>query len=179
MISNEMFNYEVSVGSQKVQNQPLWYSEDTRNFLTAVYNKDIPMFSAAYSHLAYAFEQLYKGVCAELQKLYPDNEVIPVPKLDARGKVMFPHDAAPYAKAINRYIPLGGNREAYFAAIDNLERIQSGYTGSKYNAVYNYDDFKKDYERYDRMRTRLLNGLEMEINKNNLKDIDLDEPDIE
>ena len=113
MLSREVSNFEVKIpgGTQTVQNRFLWHAEDAFATLKAINDKQIPMFSDAYSILANTFERMYKGFAIELAKLYP--EIVIPEDIDKN------HAFQNYASLVNRYIPIATCREAYYVTLRN------------------------------------------------------------
>lgn len=168
MISNDVHNFEVQIpyGHQVISNRMVWHSENSYEFLKSVYNKEIPMFSDAYSILANTMERLYKGIAIELQKLNPnDNFGI----MDKRFNT--DHNFDFYVRKVAKYIPLATDKKALQSLFDNNRRIQSGYTDSKFYNEYEYKDFEVDFLRYEKQRERLCKALEQEIIKSKYKDV--------
>lgn len=163
MISENVFDFKVNVGSQPVNNRYLWHAENSMPILTAINEGSVPFFCDAYSILANTFERMYKGVMIELGKV--------------RTGIIFPldfdrnHHFNDTVRTVNRYIPIASNRDAYFTTTDNLTRIQEGYTNAKFKDVYELEDFRKDFRRLEIQRRRLFAGLEQILIQERLQDV--------
>ena len=129
MQSNSILDMQMRnpFGNTMTCNPFSFYAEDNWAFLKSVYDKQVPMFSQAYSILANTMEQFYKGVYVELLKIHPDMPV--AEEFELNG-----HHFDNFIRKINKYIPVSNSREGYFKILDNSERIQKGYTDSKYHA---------------------------------------------
>ena len=180
MCPNAILNFEIQnpFGGTKLCNPFSFYAEDNWGFLKAVYKKEIPMFSQAYSVLANSMEQFYKGVYVELTRILPD---IPrVEECEYHG-----HHFDNFIRKINKVCPVSKSIEGYHTILDNSERIQKGYTNSKYNAYYDYSDFVKDFRRYEVQRERLYKALDIERQKYEARnvmaasDVIIDEDDLD
>lgn len=163
MISKEVFDFAMNIGTQPVNNRYLWHAENSIPVLTLVNDGTVPFFSDAYSILANTLERIYKGVLIELAKIRPS--------------ITFPddfdsnHHFNDTARIVNQYIPIASNREAYYTTLENLNRIQRGYTGAKFKDVYELEDFQKDFRRLELQRKRLYAGLEQLIIQDRCKDV--------
>lgn len=164
--SNSVLNLEIQnpFGETTLCNPFSFYAEDNWAFLESVYSNKTAYFSQAYSVLANTMEQFYKGVYAELLKIG-----LPVPK--AEEYELHGHHFDNFVRKINKVLPVSKCAEGYYAILDNCERIQKGYTDSKYNAYYEKSDFDKDFKRYEVQRQRLYKGLEAEKQKYLARDV--------
>ena len=165
MLSKDISNFEVKIpgGTQMVQNRFLWHAEDSFAILRAVNDKQVPMFSDAYSMLANTFERMYKGFAIELAKLYPE---ITIPSDIDKN-----HTFQNYASLVNRYIPIATCREAYYVTLENLRRIQAGYTNAKFWDIYTLEDFQRDFKRYEIQRNRISAGMEQLLIQDRYRDV--------
>lgn len=164
MVSKNLAEYKVYIGSEQVSNRFLFHAEDSVPLLRAVFERKVPMFSDAYSILANTMERMFKGVAIELQKLYPENHIV-------FGDIDRNHQFKQYAQVVNKYIPIAKSREKYHIALDNITRIAEGYTNSKFYDIYEYSDFERDYRRLEIYRERLYKGLEQELIKSRYRDV--------
>lgn len=166
MQSNDSINLEIinPYGSQKINNSHSYHAEDNWDFLCKVYQKEIPMFSQAYSILANTMELFYKGVYLELKKIHPE-----MPNMS--DYEFHQHRFTGFIQAINRIIPVSASKEGYYTILDNADRIYKGYTDAKYQAMYEYKDFEADFRRYEVQRKRLYTALEVEKQKYEAREI--------
>ena len=160
MISNTILDMEIKnpFGETMLNNPFSYYSEDNWDFLNRVNNKEIPMFSQAYSILANTMEQFYKGIYVELKKMHPEMP-------SATDYELGGHHFDCFIKRITRVIPVSGSKEGVYKILDTAERIQRGYTDAKYHKKYEYVDFGTDFRRYEVQRERLYKALDLERQK--------------
>ncbi len=160
MISEHLLDYEIKnpFGDTKLNNHYTYFAEDNWNVLKCFYEKKIPFCSSAYSMLANTMEQFYKGIYVELHKIKPN-----MPTLT--DYEMNDHCFNRFVQLINKEIPVSSSKEGYFKILDNASRIYKGYTDSKYRNYYEYEDFARDFRRYEVQRERLYSALNNERRK--------------
>lgn len=166
MISNVCTDFTVTIpGSDTVvNNMYLWHSEEDYKLLKHIYNHKELFTSGIYAMLANTFERMYKGFAIELQKLFPNESIVP-------NDIECGHYITPIAQKVNRFCPIATNKDAYYVTLDNLNRIHKGYTASRYTDIYQYQDFEKDFRRLEIQRERVGKLLSAEIIKHNCKEI--------
>ncbi len=152
-----LIDYELPnpYGSTTFNNANLYHAEDNMKFLKGVYSGQIPMFSSAYSILANTIEQMYKGVYIELYKMYP-KEV----KKASEYEFSHSHSYDGMVSKIQRFMPVFSDKE-YKKIRKHAAEVSKGYTLSKYNRIYELEDFQADYSRMIRQRELLYRGLNM------------------
>ncbi len=160
LISKNIANLEIQnpVGQTKLSNEYSYTAEENFDFLVAVRDKKIKMFSSAYSVLANTMEQFYKGIYVELLKAGANMPVM-------NEYDMKDHHFVKFIRAINMVLPVSASREGYEKICENAQRIYKGYTDSKYGSIYQYEDFAKDMRRYEVQRERLYKALDFELQR--------------
>ena len=101
MISEILLDYKMQLpGSEhEICNRFLYHAENSYQFLKDVNDEKIAMFLDAYSILANTMERMFKGVAIELQKLYPNQNIV-------CEDININHSFKKYAQSINRIIPI-------------------------------------------------------------------------
>lgn len=153
-------------------NHYLQRNDESFKILKQVYNGNFPYTSDFYPLLIQNFERLYKGVCYELQKLHPKNIKFKISDYSAG------HHFSAFAREVNKYIYLSGSKEGYYTILNQITKLESQYTPSRYEDNYDIEEFRAIFRRYEIQMDRLYTGLHKEISKvkyekDDLKDLEI------
>ncbi len=165
MPSNKPYQHKNIIFDSSV-NTYLLKNNESFNRLKQIYDQKIPYVSDDYHVLILCFERLYKGVYKELQEMgapiayISDNELRYGIK-NNKGEHKHPHFFRVYASNINRIIPLADNTENYCNILSTItEKFQPIYTPSRFEENIPFEEFQKDFRRFETQTYRLYKGLE-------------------
>lgn len=120
----------------------------------AIHDGIIPYCTDDYPLLIQCFERLYKGVCKELQDLYPDKIRL------QPSEYIIGHHFTHFISIVNRIIPVSDNKNGYYRILNKCKRLEARYNDARYLDIYTFEDFKQDFKRFELATYRLYNALE-------------------
>ena len=127
--------------------------ESFARFLS-IYEGQIAYTSDDYPVLINCMERLYKGICQELQNIYP--EKIHLTPFDYKTG----HHFIGFMQHIDKIIPIAEDYETKNKAYDFATDIQQRYNGARFEDAYSKTDFDTLFRRYERQTYRLYKGLD-------------------
>lgn len=158
IVFDDNFIKNISENNYYLQSIPNIY-----NKLYKIYEGEESYIPEDYHLLILGFEKLYKGICKELQDLYPE-------------KIKFSdivytngHRFSQFTATIDEFIPISNNKEGYQKVVDNLHSIELLFSDSRYEVRKSLEEFSIDFRKFENALYRLKNGLEMEYRKVNIE----------
>ncbi len=142
-------------------NHYLKRNDESFKILKQVYDGNFPYTSDFYPLLIQNFERLYKGVCYELQQIYPD-------KIKYReSDYKIGHHFSAFARTINKIIHISDSKDGYYKILNHITVFEAMYTPSRYEDFYDIDieGFRTIFRRYETQMDRLYTGLHKELSK--------------
>lgn len=123
--------------------------------LTDIFEGKIPYDSICdYQIMISAYENLYKGMTRELSH-HPACR-INIAEVDyIKG-----HNFHVFASHINKIIPLADDYTQWKSVYDNCKCLESRYTPSQFESLYDFEEFKTAYRRFETQLNRCYKGLE-------------------
>ena len=131
---------------------------DTFPRLYDIYEGKTSYIPQDFPVLVSMYEQLYKGVTKELQKIYPDIGY-------SDNVFVFGHHFAAFLKEINRYIPISRTKEGYHKIVNFTRDLEKEYTPSRFSDPKGFPEFRFAYRRFESALYRMQKGLEAEYDK--------------
>lgn len=151
LLKEPLFN---PFGDTEFCNLYTYHAEDSYKQLKLIYNKKIAFCSDNYAMLANTFERMYKGIIEEYINICP--EYVPT------AGMMDTHQLHLLAQEVHVNIfPIINNKETYPFLLDKLEAISKGYTHSRYAELYEYSDFVKAFDLFEKQRKFLYERLDV------------------
>lgn len=151
-------------------NHYLLRNQSSFDKLKSIYDCITPYCPDDYPVLINCMERLYKGICQELQELYPE-QINKTKDEYEKG-----HHFKTFIRDINRFIPISNDKDTYYNALDFAEKIQNQYNSSRYDIDYTLSNFNTLFRRYEKQTFRLYTGLNLlkTKTKEEIEDIDID-----
>lgn len=123
--------------------------------LTDVFEGKIPYNSVCdYPVMISAYENLYKGMVRELSSHPEYNINIP------EEKYIKGHRFHNFASCTNRIIPLADDLMQWRFVYGNCKTLEDRYTPARFESLYDFEEFKTAYRRFEVQLNRCYKGLE-------------------
>jgi len=167
MISKRSYEQEIfcnPFGKGEFQNLFTNHAEESFKFLKGVRDKRYPYVSDFYAMVVNTMERFYKGIVTE----YADNN----PGFKYNESVMYSHRLDLIAAEVNEIFPIIDS-DRYEFLVSKLEDFSIGYTGSRYKERYEFSDFVKAFDLFEKQREYLYKNFENIMSKDT-KEIDYD-----
>ena len=151
----EQYRFQNPCGRTYIQNAYSYMAEQAFHSLEYfAQHKDAPYSPMLYAMLCRTFEQMYKGLRYEIQRLFPETP--------SRVSAMTwqSHYFMSIAREVNTVIPLSPSKEGQDVILDKMDLLGRRCVKASYTDIYTRDQFLSDFKRLSLARARLMASLE-------------------